>query len=217
MGVVPENDAQVKISNGWKSVVDQNIESVFGKRYVDTTFDNYEIYDNRQTNAVSICRKYSERIDDIMRNGKSIVFAGKSGTGKDHLVVSICRMLIEKRIKIEAEKFYVLIDEALEAQQAGGWKKAADRYCEAEFLVLSEIGVQRTGGTDFERKVLYHVIDERYRSMRPFILTTNLDTAALRDTVDPPGYTRIWDRLTEIAAILPFDWESYRERTREGK
>lgn len=189
------------------------ITRTFGERFSGCTLDNYEVSDPGQEKAVKVCRYYLSKVDEFVRLGKSIVFAGKPGTGKDHLAVSVAREIIRAGYRVYSDKFYCVVDDALEAQKNGAWRKAksVNECVRSEYLVLGEVGLSREGGqTAFEQKVLYHIVDERYRAFKPFILTTNLNQKDMMNAFDPAGYGRIWDRVQEIAAFIAFTWESYR-------
>ena len=71
-------------------------------------------------------------------------------------------------------------------------------------LVIDEIGVQY--GTDSEQTILFDVLDKRYRDMRPTILLTNQNTIGLKAFIGE----RAFDRLTETARWVAFDWPSHR-------
>lgn len=76
-------------------------------------------------------------------------------------------------------------------------------------LVIDEVGV--SGGTDNEQALIFDVLDRRYRDMRPTILLTNLDKAGFKVFVGD----RVYDRLTETARWVIFDWDSYRPTARK--
>ncbi len=196
-------------SEAWEEIQNSKLSAVFGKRFVNATIENYQIYNEKQTPTINRVKAYLENIDEIMNGGFSMVFAGSSGTGKDHLLAAIGRKLIENNIELNVAKFYMLVAGALEAQSNGkNYIEYLKPYVNVHFLMISEVGMQKN--SDFERKIMYHLIDERYKDLKPFIITTNLSVEALKTTIDSPGQARIWDRLTEIARVLPFNWSSYR-------
>ena len=54
-------------------------------------------------------------------------------------------------------------------------------------------------------------MDRRYRDQRPVILITNQGPEDFRVTVGD----RVYDRLTEVARWIPFEWQSYRTSARK--
>lgn len=74
-----------------------------------------------------------------------------------------------------------------------------------DLLILDEIGAQL--GTDWERLMLFKIINERYKQVLPTILISNLDRGQLSDYLG----ARIVDRMSEGGGTtLTLDWESYR-------
>lgn len=76
-------------------------------------------------------------------------------------------------------------------------------------MAIDEIGVQYD--TDGEKTLIFEVIDRRYREMMPTILLTNQSKTGLKDFLGE----RAFDRLTENAKWIVFDWPSYRAQARK--
>ena len=57
---------------------------------------------------------------------------------------------------------------------------------------------------------MFFVIDSRYRSRRPMIITTNLKLSELKNPPDLP-HARIYDRILERCAPILFDGKNFRE------
>ena len=68
-------------------------------------------------------------------------------------------------------------------------------------LILDDLGVERN--TEYALEQIFLVIDSRYRSRKPLIVTTNLK---LEEIKKPPGlaHARIYDRIMERCAPCPF-------------
>lgn len=62
-------------------------------------------------------------------------------------------------------------------------------------------------GTEYGLEQVYNVIDSRYRSRKPLIVTTNLTLDSLQNPLDT-AHARIYDRLWKCAPL-----SSLRERT----
>ena len=61
-------------------------------------------------------------------------------------------------------------------------------------LVIDDLGMER--GTEFALEQVFHVIDSRYRSKKPMIVTTNLTLQELKNPGDL-AHERIYDRVLE--------------------
>ena len=58
---------------------------------------------------------------------------------------------------------------------------------------------------------MFHVIDCRYRSRKPMIITTNLKLDAIKNPPDL-ARARIYDRILERCAPILFDGKNFREK-----
>ncbi len=65
------------------------------------------------------------------------------------------------------------------------------RLCSFPLLILDDFGMER--GTEYGLEQVYNVIDSRYRSGRPLIVTTNLTLEDLQHPEDT-AHARIYDR-----------------------
>ena len=75
-------------------------------------------------------------------------------------------------------------------------------------LIIDDLGVERS--TEYAMEQMFFVIDSRYRSRRPMIITTNLKLAELKNPPDL-AHARIYDRILERCAPILFDGKNFRE------
>ena len=71
-------------------------------------------------------------------------------------------------------------------------------------------------GTEYGLEQVYNVIDSRYRSGKPLIVTTNLTLTELQNPQDTP-HARIYDRLLEMCAPVCFSGENFRRESAQNK
>jgi DNA replication protein DnaC len=71
-------------------------------------------------------------------------------------------------------------------------------------------------GTEYGLEQVYNVIDNRYRSRRPLIVTTNIPLQDLQHPQDT-AHARIYDRLLEMCAPIRFSGENFRKATAQDK
>ena len=84
-----------------------------------------------------------------------------------------------------------------------------------DLLILDDLGAER--GTEYALEQVFAVIDARYRSRKPLIVTTNLTLDALKHP-DDLAHARIYDRILEICAPILFGGENLRvEKANEMK
>ena len=75
-------------------------------------------------------------------------------------------------------------------------------------LIIDDLGVERS--TEYAMEQMFFVIDSRYRSRRPMIITTNLKLSELKNPPDL-AHARIYDRILERCAPILFDGKNFRE------
>ena len=87
-------------------------------------------------------------------------------------------------------------------------------FCGFQLLIIDDLGVER--GTEYGLEQLYNVIDSRYRTGKPFIVTTNLTLNEIKNTTDL-SYKRIYDRVLEMCTPIRIDGASIRDLERKDK
>ena len=96
----------------------------------------------------------------------------------------------------------------------GGSGSGKTRFWLKPNLILDDFGMER--GTEYGLEQVYNVIDSRYRSGKPLIVTTNLTLTELQNPQDTP-HARIYDRLLEMCAPVCFSGENFRRESAQNK
>lgn len=74
-----------------------------------------------------------------------------------------------------------------------------------ELLIIDDLGAERS--SEYALENVFSVIDRRYRSRRPLIVTTNLPLPRIKTETDIEK-RRIYDRILEMCIPLKVDGES---------
>lgn len=77
-----------------------------------------------------------------------------------------------------------------------------------DLLIIDDLGVERN--TEYAMERMFMVIDCRYRSRKPMIITTNLKLEEIKNPSDP-AHARSYDRILERCAPILFSGRSFRE------
>ena len=77
---------------------------------------------------------------------------------------------------------------------AGDRNAYIDSFNAYPLLIIVDLGIERN--SEFAREQVFHIIDSRYRSQLPMIVTTNLTLKELKDPEDL-ARARIYDRVLE--------------------
>ncbi len=87
-------------------------------------------------------------------------------------------------------------------------RRIITRLCSFPLLILDDFGMER--GTEYGLEQVYNVIDSRYRSGKPLIVTTNLTLEELQNPEDT-AHARIYDHLTEMCTPVRITGENFRK------
>lgn len=156
------------------------------------------------TPEIAKCRKYVERWEEMKAGNSGLLFWGNTGNGKTHAAACIANALIDRGVPAMITSFPRIL--------AAGWQDRADIASQLknyQLLVLDDLGAER--GTDFALETVYMVVDERYKSKLPLIVTTNL---TLGEMCKPKNmdYQRIYDRVLEMCVPVVFRGGSIRRK-----
>lgn len=180
-------------------------------RFKGRSLDNFVATTAEQKHALSIACEFAANFSNHAERGTGLVLSGLPGTGKSHLGTAIQQAIMPDHCSL-----YVTALGIVRAVR-NTWRRGSEltetqvlsMFGSVPLLVIDEIGVQY--GTDGEQTILFDVLDKRYRDMQPTILLTNQDKRGLKEFIGE----RSFDRLTETARWVPFDWASHRPTARK--
>lgn len=188
-------------------------QTAIPKRFLDRGFDNWTSANPGQEHVFRVAQEYVANFDSHLANGTSLIFSGGPGTGKSHLAAAILRSILPEHVGVYLTFMGMirLIRETWHPSSQRTESAVISELGSLPLLVLDEIGVQY--GTDAEHTLLFEVMDRRYRDQMPSILLTNQDKAGFKRFVGD----RVYDRMTETARWVSFDWASYRVEARKER
>ena len=173
----------------------------------DRTFFDYTFANCDETHpCVQYARRYAGNYAEFQKNGQGLLFWGNVGTGKTFLAGCIANALMEKNIPVLMTSFPKLLNAlgGLYSGEKNEYLKSLNQY---RLLIIDDLGVERD--TPYVLETVYLVIDERYKSGKPFIITTNLSLEELRNPADLE-HGRIYDRIMERCVPVAFSGKNYR-------
>lgn len=154
------------------------------------TFDN----DDQANGKVSgVARNYVEHFEQMRKNGKGLLLYGPVGTGKTFISACIANALIDKGYPCMATNFARLTN-IIQGMREGRQEyiDSLDRFA---LLVIDDIASERD--TEYMQEIVTNIIDARYRSRKPLIVTTNLTSEELKNPAEMRKQ-RIYSRLFEM-------------------
>ena len=173
----------------------------------DSTFFEYTFANCDETHSCAqYARRYVGHFAEFQKNGQGLLFWGNVGTGKTFLAGCIANALMEKNIPVLMTSFPKLLNAlgGLYSGEKNEYLKSLNQY---RLLIIDDLGVERD--TPYVLETVYLVIDERYKSGKPFIITTNLSLEKLRNPADLE-HGRIYDRIMERCVPVAFSGKNYR-------
>lgn len=155
--------------------------------YAEMTFEK-DKYPN--LSASKTAREYVKNWDEMYEENIGIIFQGDCGVGKTFYSTCIANALLEKEITVYETNLPDLI---CDITKNFGEKKdeILTKVSKVSLLIIDDIGTERN--TEFNLEKYFEIIDTRYRSNKPLILTTNLTDEKLNTT--DQKYRRIYDRI----------------------
>jgi len=161
--------------------------------------------DNKNEKWQSVYEHMKSRI----QSGALLTALGGRGAGKTQLGVSLIGYVaLELDLTCLYRKAFDVFLRIREGMKAPGdsEKKALDEFLSPFFLVIDAYEVR--SDSDFENRVLDHIIDKRYDNLKSTLIISN-DTAAKFSAQIGPS---ICDRIRETGVMAEMNWESFRAK-----
>ena len=184
----------------WDTAEELNRNDCFNDlAYRNMTFDR----DDRPEHILSkAARAHAENFQPALEQ-HGIMFTGNVGTGKTFYACCIANAVIDRGCTAWVTTLQPLV-RALCSYEAA--EKILAKIRKVDLLVLDDLG--STALNDFTTDKIFEIVDERYRSGKPLIVTTNLNPdEAWKSSI---GMRRIFDRLRERCRHVVVDGESRR-------
>lgn len=162
--------------------------------------------DKKSKKASDMCMNYARKFDEFRKAGKGLILFGGVGTGKTFLASCIANELIDNGVPCLVTNFARIIN-TLQGMYEGK-QKYLDSLNEFELLVIDDLGIERN--TEYVNELVYNIIDARYRSGKPMIITTNLKYSDLYHTEDT-SKARIYSRIIEMCLPVLVSGEDRRK------
>ncbi|MCA0393965.1 MAG: ATP-binding protein [Proteobacteria bacterium] len=147
--------------------------------------------------AGKIIHRYADNLAANVDTGDGLTLSGPPGVGKTHLATALVSAAAVRGI----HGHYVCWPDAVERHKATFGRRDADdidlmsRLQRWPLLIIDEIGMRTS--SDFERGLLFELVDARYREELATVVATNLTP----DQLDTIG-ERTADRLREANATV---------------
>lgn len=191
----------------------QAVENLKRRGFSDAAMQTWTFgNDNGNCPQMKHARFFVEHWEQMRSENIGYLLWGGVGTGKSYFAGCIANALMEREISVRMTNFAAVLNDLAASYE--GRNEYIARLCRAELLIVDDFGMER--GTEYGLEQVYNVIDSRYRSGKPLIVTTNLPLNDLRHPQDT-AHARIYDRLLAMCAPIRFTGENFRKLTAQDK
>ena len=179
--------------------------SIVDDRFETSTFANWQV---TSTNAKykGVCERYVEHFDELYQRGVGMLLWGETGIGKTYMSSCIAHALLDEKRSVVVTSVLRLISRGFDAQ--GDVDELIERMSAVDVLILDDFGVERD--TDYKLEQIYAIIDARYATKKPMIISTNLTLKEMKETTDIRK-KRIYERILEVCHPVHVECENMRK------
>lgn len=169
----------------------------------DYTFSNDKGYNPELKKA----HMYVTHWAQMKEKSLGLLLWGDVGTGKTFFAGCIANALLEQGIPVLMTNFSRILN-TLTSMYANDRNQFIDSFNQYSLLIIDDLGIERN--SEFALEQVFHVVDSRYRSKKPLIVTTNLTLDELKNPEDL-AHSRIYDRILERCVPLKISNHNIRQ------
>ena len=151
-------------------------------------------------------RKYADDFQKHLKNGSGLLLCGNKGTGKTYAAEAIANRVIDQNYLAIFTTFGKIAEKALEVGYEGR-REFFESLMNCPLLIIDDVGTERE--TDYMMETIQRVIDDRDRSFKPLIVTTNFTA----DEINHPSsgvWQRVWSRIMRTCYPIKCDGNDMR-------
>lgn len=193
-----------RLRDRWQRITKERL------RYQNCALENYIIEHDAQRAALEQLREYAADLRANVTDGRGIVLFGPCGTGKDHLLAAMLR-LVNWELDGEVGCEWVRgVDLIADAKEKLGWKLNCV-YSERRRITILAISDPCLPGESLQwhaKNRLYQLVDDQYSSRSPIWITVNVSNRGeLIEMLGP----QVTDRILDNCLAIYCDWPSFRK------
>ncbi len=171
------------------SLFEKKTEGIQDKALSGWTFEKAE-----DTSTIQIAKQYVEHWPEVRENNLGLLLWGDVGTGKSFTAACIANALQATGVPVLMTNFSKILNKTGGLYSEERYKYIAS-FASYDLLIIDDLGIERN--TEYAMEQVYAVIDERYKSGMPLIVTTNLTISEIREPEDT-AHARIYSRVLEM-------------------
>lgn len=161
--------------------------------------------DGKDAKTMAAMRRYVERFPEMLENGTGLMLYGNVGSGKSFAAACIANALIESGTPCLMTNFQRIVNKL--QSRFEGKQEHIDGLQRFDLLIIDDFATERR--TEYMTEQVAAVIDARYRSKLPLIVTTNINPRDLMGA-DGIGEQRIYSRIMDMCVPVAFNGQDRR-------
>ena len=175
-----------------KVIAEKQLAKMRSAAFPDPILKSYRFDqdDGKNPQVSQICKNYVRHFNDMKEKHEGLLLYGPVGTGKTYFAVAIANALLDVGVSCLVTNFSRLTNTLFELRD--GKQEYLDALNKYDLLVIDDLGTERD--TEYMIEQVSIIIDSRYRSGKPLIVTTNLTPEELKHPADK-SRARIYSRL----------------------
>jgi DNA replication protein DnaC len=149
------------------------------------------------------------KIQPKLGTGFIVALIGLRGTGKTQMAVELADLVIQGGKTAHfttATKFLMAIKATYRKDSPKSEEDILREHRKFSFLAIDEVG--RRADTDWEDRLLFELINDRYNDLKDTLLISNDGPGEFEKKIGPS----LTDRIIETGGIVNCSWKSYRQQ-----
>ena len=164
-------------------------------------------HDNGENPVIAKAHAYVDHWPEAFKRNIGLLLFGDVGTGKSFAAGCIANALLDQDVPVLMTSFPAIL-----ARLSGTFGEDRTAFLDSlrdyDLLIIDDLGVERN--TEYATEQMFSIVDSRYHSGKPLIVTTNLKLDELKHPPDL-AHARIYDRILERCAPILFAGKNFRE------
>lgn len=174
----------------------------------DKTLREYNFSNDKGYNPeIQKAHDYVDHWKEMKEKSLGLLLWGDVGTGKSFFAGCIANALLDKGIPVLMTNFSRILN-TLTGMYSADRNRFIESFNQYSLLIIDDLGIERN--SEFALEQVFNIIDSRYRSGKPLIVTTNLTLDELKNPKDL-AYARIFDRILERCIPLKVNRRNIRK------
>lgn len=190
-----EKQRQIQLKNHYDNFIE----------FIDPAFRNIFFKDCEESELLKKLKRYFQSSKEMLEKNVGLFIYGSVGNGKTYQTSALMNELLKAGYKVASLNINDAIKKYNDKSQE--FRNFRSSIQNVDFLFLDDFGISRE--TEYQIEQLHNLIDARYNSNKPLILTSNLSRGELAST-DNLALKRIYDRIIGRTYGIISKGESYR-------